>query len=997
LCFAAVPAVAQHSYLDDANPAKRIPANPLPSFQHHSFPRTLVHELQGPATNAAYGKYDFIDAHGSSFDRVANIQGAYSQNTMLLRHISARAYQNFNANYCRISSGIAFESSGRTTQGGPEETSGCSVYAGHWLYRAGTRTTQQITAQATTVQVQDASRVQAGQYVVIYDGPPGSFNNAEHARVSSVNENTNTITFNKRGFKSVARSRASGAIVAQHVLGQGPEEELWAFNTSTECPRDANGETWNSFYAKWLARNYDRYNDGQRTNAKVAGILFDADMYFELPNEKADYNNDLVVDNGISPSGVNWQGDGLDQFYADTRRRLPDIHIMAGLHDARGYAANNGIQMENWLDFGNGDFKPNPQYEQINSMFATYLFNMRERDIQPPIAHNLTKTPTRMYKDGTQAASNAPFRLGLAMTLMDDGYFGTHAGVTADAWWDEYAVDVNPNSPNFGRAADKNNLTQVNSHKGWLGDPLGKFTRVYDSTKFARSKNMLANGSLESGVNSWSGSNVSVSASNNAHEGSGAMHVSKMRSYNKNVYGATVRSEALRLTAGVEYTVSFMARAAEPREMRVSLGSLNEKIPVGKNWRRYVLSFRQVGNQNTALNLQVGREDTTVWFDSLYVFTGSANVFRRDFENGIVLANASPLPKTIELGGTFRKIRGSQDTNINDGTNVTKVTLNGYDGVLLIRLGGSTPAPTTPPPADDETPTDEGQLGDLVWQDDNSNGLQDNGEEGLPGVKVNLYDCSNRLITSTSTNASGRYSFRQLASGNYAVGFELQDGMTFSPKQRGNDNSADSDADPATGRTACTSLGSNQTRNGLDAGMVVEMTETPQPDKDAAFGDFVWVDSNRNGLQDPGEAGLPGAQVKLMTCSNEVLKTTTTDANGRYRFGGLSAGQYRLEFPTPTGMQRTLSKQGDDASKDSNPDQNSGRTQCLSVTGTQFRGGIDVGLIANQPNNPSPPSNNAPNAFDTPADEQKNFGEGGGGTGVLLVGLLGLLAWRRRV
>ena len=135
-----------------------------------------------------------------------------------------------------------------------------------------------------------------------------------------------------------------------------------------------------------------------------------------------------------------------------------------------------------------------------------------------------------------------------------------------------------------------------------------------------------------------------------------------------------------------------------------------------------------------------------------------------------------------------------------------------------------------------------------------------------------------------------------------------------------------------------------------------------------------------------------------MTCSNEVLDTTTTDASGRYRFGGLSAGQYRLEFPAPTGMQLTLTKQGDDASKDSNPNQDTGRTQCLSVTGTQFRGGVDVGLIADQPDNPNTPPPNSPNAPSSPDTSPKNFGDdgGSGGTGALLIGLLGLLAWRRR-
>ena len=47
---------------------------------------------------------------------------------------------------------------------------------------------------------------------------------------------------------------------------------------------------------------------------------------------------------------------------------------------------------------------------------------------------NLTKTPTRQYPAGTPANSNAPFRLGLTMTLMEDGYFGTHTLKEPDAW-----------------------------------------------------------------------------------------------------------------------------------------------------------------------------------------------------------------------------------------------------------------------------------------------------------------------------------------------------------------------------------------------------------------------------------------------------------------------------------------------------------------------------------------------------------------------------------
>ena len=992
LLLVALPASAQWAHLDDANALKTPPPSSFPSIQQHAFPRTLVHEMQGPVSNAEYGKYDFIDAHGSSFERMANVQNAYSSNIMLLRHISARAYQNFNANFCRISSGLAFESSPQVSQGGPE-SSGCGIYAGHWLYSAGTKTNHSITAQAMTVKVADPSRLVAGQYVVIYDAPAGSFNNAEHARVISSNNATGTVTFNKRGFKSMARARAAGAIIATHVLGQGPEDELWAFNFSTQSPRDGNGETFSSFFSKWLKRNWDRYSDGERTTANLAGLLFDADMYFEINSAKADYNNDLVVDHGISGSGVNWQGAGLDQFYATTRSLLPNIHIVSGLHDARGYDSNNGIQLENWLDFGNGDFNPNPKYGQLNSMFATYLYNMGERGANP-IAHNLTKTPTKEYRSGTQASSNAPFRLGLALTLMDAGYFGTHANVVGDAWWDEYAVDVTRGSQNFGKAIDKSNLTAIQANKGWLGQPLGKFTRVYKQADFAAAQSVLANGSFEGGINSWSSSNATVSSSNNAVEGSKALHVSEMSTFKGTPAGATVRSEQIRLTAGKEYTVSFMARASKSRELRVTLGSLNEKIPVGSNWRRYVLSFRQNGNQNNALTLQVGRESTAVWLDSMFVFEGSANVFRRDFEHGIVLANASSLPKTVELNGTFRKISGRQDPAINNGNSVTKVTLGAYDGVLLVRPDGSAPPRTpTPPP-----PSNSGQIGDLVWQDDNENGVQDVGEDGVAGAMVDLYDCSNNILRSTDTNASGRYSFTQLASGNYVVRFAAPDGMSLSPALQGNSTSTDSNPNPATGFTDCVALTNAQARNGVDAGMVVDEVVNPPPVGAASFGDLVWVDSNGNGIQNSGEPGLPGAKVNLRSCSGDLVKSTLTDSNGRYKFAELNAGHYKLEFPAPTGMHLTLSKQGDNSGRDSNPSQATGLTNCLSVTNSQFRGGIDVGLTAVAPSTPRPstPSSDTPGTSGDADSAPKEFGSGGGSASLWFLGLLGLLTRRRR-
>jgi hypothetical protein len=64
---------------------------------------------------------------------------------------------------------------------------------------------------------------------------------------------------------------------------------------------------------------------------------------------------------------------------------------------------------------------------------------------------------------------------------------------------------------------------------------------------------------------------------------------------------------------------------------------------------------------------------------------GLLDVWRRDYENGIVLVNATSEPVVISLGGPFRKIRGTQDPKVNDGSLITQVTLQAKDGIILLK------------------------------------------------------------------------------------------------------------------------------------------------------------------------------------------------------------------------------------------------------------------------------------------------------------------------
>lgn len=80
------------------------------------------------------------------------------------------------------------------------------------------------------------------------------------------------------------------------------------------------------------------------------------------------------------------------------------------------------------------------------------------------------------------------------------------------------------------------------------------------------------------------------------------------------------------------------------------------------------------------------------------------------------------------------------------------------------------------------------------------------------------------------------------------------------------------------------------------------VTYVPLP---ASLGDWVWLDTNKNGLQDPGEEGVAGVKVDLYTENGLLVATTSTDAGGGYLFTGLKAGAYYVEFTTPQGYRFT--------------------------------------------------------------------------------------------
>jgi len=120
-----------------------------------------------------------------------------------------------------------------------------------------------------------------------------------------------------------------------------------------------------------------------------------------------------------------------------------------------------------------------------------------------------------------------------------------------------------------------------------------------------------------------------------------------------------------------------------------------------------------------------------------------------------------------------------------------------------------------------------------------------------------------------------------------------------------------------------------------------DLPEEPEP---AAIGDTVWIDTDRDGIQDTGEPGFPGVTVNLYDCQNNFIASMVTDADGFYLFDNLTPGDYYVEFIEPEAYNFTLQDQGSDDAVDSDVDVLTGRTICTTLDPGEADMTWDAGL-----------------------------------------------------
>jgi LPXTG-motif cell wall-anchored protein len=212
-------------------------------------------------------------------------------------------------------------------------------------------------------------------------------------------------------------------------------------------------------------------------------------------------------------------------------------------------------------------------------------------------------------------------------------------------------------------------------------------------------------------------------------------------------------------------------------------------------------------------------------------------------------------------------------------------------------------------------------VGNFVWIDTDRDGVQDVGEPGISGATLTITKADGSAatnvfgaaVTTTTTDANGAYVFADLPAGSYKVTATTPSGYIATTALAGSDRAVDSSTGNATSTNLTVDGSSDMT---LDFGFVLPKV---------SVGNFVWVDTDRDGVQDVGEPGISGATLSITKADGSAVTnvfgaavtTTTTDINGAYVFADLPVGSYKVTATNPAGYVPTAALAGSDRALDS--------------------------------------------------------------------------------
>jgi uncharacterized protein (TIGR03437 family) len=406
----------------------------------------------------------------------------------------------------------------------------------------------------------------------------------------------------------------------------------------------------------------------QSTGDEFNGAFFDSfastipQPYLDCRGEwhQIDSNRDGIPDDSATLNAA-WE-EGSYLAVSTFRNLLPGALVSGHVQDSSvspaAFAAFNGTSLvfdavnvrEGILPFGSlWDLYRNWEFQAVDPAFT-----MVQSSPPNQIAYGYGHAPLDVLLPDTVQFAQTYYpnmRFGLALALMDDGYFTYDFGDTGsespvDWWYDEY---------NFN-----------------LGVPLSPATQIGSD-----GPNLLTNPGFEDGLSGWqlmvndaakSGGSLALDTSMAA--GGNASAAVTIVSPDNIPWHVDLEQGNLPLTAGSTYRLQFWARADSPRSITVFAQSagpdyvsygLDEHVALTTSWKLFTVSFIATYTVKDArIEFWVGDVAGTVWIDQARLSLESADIYRRDFTNGVVLVNGMSTPQTIPLEPGLQRFSGPQ-------------------------------------------------------------------------------------------------------------------------------------------------------------------------------------------------------------------------------------------------------------------------------------------------------------------------------------------------
>ncbi|HVO42922.1 MAG TPA: carbohydrate binding domain-containing protein, partial [Aggregatilineales bacterium] len=374
-----------------------------------------------------------------------------------------------------------------------------------------------------------------------------------------------------------------------------------------------------------------------------------------------DSNGDGAVDDPAALDAA-WRTGVLHEL--NTFRTLMPNAIMSGhamdISDPEIAALFNGISIgfaEPYIIEGKSSFRDLwDQYAAWQTIAQPPRESMIESAVPTQIGYGYGYKPLENMPPSTLefARTFYPYmRFGLALTLMNDGYFAHEIGDSYhgnDWWYDELNFD--------------------------LGYPLGPAQFIAKAGTPAQ--NILTNGSFDrAALAPWT-LQITDKPGNAA---------TLTRDLKDKVDGAASARIDIVSTSGADwkidfsqpnrqlikdttYNVVFWAKSDRVRPITLYAQKngpdwrnygLNSHVTIGTQWKEYTVPFTATETASDArIHFFVGEQMGSVWIDNVRVVGRPPDIMRRDFTNGIVLLNASNKPQTISVGAGYQRLTGDQ-------------------------------------------------------------------------------------------------------------------------------------------------------------------------------------------------------------------------------------------------------------------------------------------------------------------------------------------------